>query len=83
MRLVTDRPCSFGTVVGGNCISIYRWGASTEYPEHMNEVSLPLNLSCVICIGRHTQKPVKYTVHNVKIAVLLLFAVGFTGGFLA
>ena len=31
--------------------------------------------------GSALQKPVKYYVHNVKIAVVLLFVVGFTGGF--
>ena len=27
------------------------------------------------------QKPVKYNVHTVKLAVFVLFGVGFTGGF--
>ena len=57
-------------------------GASTEYPEHVERSKLATKLKLRHMYWEDTlQKPVKYTVHNVKIAVLLLFAVGFTGGF--
>ena len=57
-------------------------GASTEYPEHGQRSKLATKLKLRHMYWEDTlQKPVKYNVHNVKIAVFLLFAVGFTGGF--
>ena len=57
-------------------------GASTEYPEHGKRSKLADKLKLRHMYWEDTlQKPVKYNVHNVKIAVILLFVVGFTGGF--
>ena len=71
-----------GVILGLIAMIFIVGGASTEYPEHPKKSPLATRLKLRHMYWEDTlQKPIRYDVHNIKTAVFLLAAVGFTGGF--
>ena len=73
---------ALGLVLGLIAVTFIVGGASNEYPEHSDKSRLASKLKLRHMYWEDTlKKPVRYDVHNVKLAVFLLLCVGFTGGF--
>ena len=71
-----------GVLLMGIAIVFVLGGAATEYPKHSEHSKLATMLKLRHMYWEDSlQKPIKYKAHNVRTAILLLFLVGFTGGF--